>query len=215
LEQVPKRFLHNLLVDEAMKARLPHLLAVITILSAFSVALAEADDLKSGPQPGQLLPGPFHPFNVSGEHANHPHCLVCDFGLKPAVMVFVRDSAEVGKPVLTFLQKLDETVGKYQDVRLKAFTVFLSEDYAKPETRKQAVARVDDIAKKADLKYVVLAVDGPSGPEAYHLSKTADVTVILYEKHKVIANFAFAKDKLGDADIETILAVVAKLGAAK
>jgi len=161
------------------------------------------------------LPGPFHPFNINGDHANHPHCLVCDYGLKPVAMVFVRDASEIGKPVVNLLQKLDEAVDKFHNARLKGFAVFLSEDYAKEENRKEVLARMDEVVKKADLKHVVVAVDGPTGPEAYHLNKDVDVTVILYEKHKVVANFAFLKDKLNAQDTNAILTAVAKLATGK
>lgn len=42
---------------------------------AMSVALAD-DALKSGPQPGSKIPGPFHPTNVTGDKAGKKHCLV-------------------------------------------------------------------------------------------------------------------------------------------
>lgn len=42
---------------------------------AMSAALA-GDALKSGPQPGTNIPGPFHPTNVTGAQAGKKHCLV-------------------------------------------------------------------------------------------------------------------------------------------
>jgi hypothetical protein len=35
-----------------------------------------ADALESGPQPGQKLPGPFHPLNITGRAAGTKACLV-------------------------------------------------------------------------------------------------------------------------------------------
>ncbi len=52
------------------------------IVGAFAVvALASAgvmagDALKSGPQEGQNIPGPFHPTNITGAMAGKKHCLV-------------------------------------------------------------------------------------------------------------------------------------------
>jgi hypothetical protein len=41
------------------------------------VAGVRADEpLKSGPQVGQRIPGPFHPLNVTGEAANTKTCQV-------------------------------------------------------------------------------------------------------------------------------------------
>jgi hypothetical protein len=38
-------------------------------------ALAQ-DDLKSGPQVGKNIPGPFHPLNINGGKAGQKNCLV-------------------------------------------------------------------------------------------------------------------------------------------
>jgi hypothetical protein len=52
------------------------------IVGAFAVmALATAgvmagDALKSGPQEGRDIPGPFHPTNLTGAMAGKKHCLV-------------------------------------------------------------------------------------------------------------------------------------------
>jgi hypothetical protein len=37
---------------------------------------AGAAELKSGPQPGESIPGPFHPLNVTGSKAGQKHCLI-------------------------------------------------------------------------------------------------------------------------------------------
>jgi hypothetical protein len=37
---------------------------------------AGAADLKSGLQPGEKLPGPFHPLNITGAKAGQKYCLV-------------------------------------------------------------------------------------------------------------------------------------------
>jgi hypothetical protein len=40
------------------------------------VGSVRADDLKSGPQPGDTIPGPFSPLNVNGPTAGEKQCLV-------------------------------------------------------------------------------------------------------------------------------------------
>ncbi len=35
-----------------------------------------AEELKSGPQPGNAIPGPFHPLNVTGSAAGKKACQV-------------------------------------------------------------------------------------------------------------------------------------------
>jgi hypothetical protein len=52
------------------------------VVGAFAVAALVvtgvfADDaLKSGPQVGKGIPGPFHPLNVTGKKAGQKNCLV-------------------------------------------------------------------------------------------------------------------------------------------
>jgi hypothetical protein len=46
-------------------------------LTAMAMSIALGDDaLKSGPQPGKNIPGPFHPTNITGAQAGKKHCLV-------------------------------------------------------------------------------------------------------------------------------------------
>src|SRR5688572_7085012 len=50
----------------------------------------EKTSLKSGPQVGEELAGPFHPLNVNGKAAGKKHCLYCENGARPVAMVFAR-----------------------------------------------------------------------------------------------------------------------------
>jgi hypothetical protein len=155
-------------------------LPLILILSAGSNGAGHADpSLQSGPQPGQIIPGPFHFFNATGAHAGKPHCLVCEYGLRPVVMVFAREIPDAGssQPLISLLQKLDEAVGRYPQRRLRSFGVFLSNDATNPDTTREVARKLDDVAKGADLKNVVLAVGGPDGPQGYKLSKMTDKDV--------------------------------------
>ncbi len=52
---------------------------VVGVLSVALLAVASVtagDALKSGPQVGKNLPGPFHPLNCTGANADEKHCLV-------------------------------------------------------------------------------------------------------------------------------------------
>src|SRR5438132_10364298 len=155
------------------------LVPALFLAVGFSAALRADDALKSGPQPGEMIPGPFHYFNATGVHAGKPHCLVCEYGLRPVVMVFSREIPDAGaaQALVTLLQKLDEAVGRHQQARLRSCVVFLSNDAANEDATREVGKKLEDVAKSADLKNVVGAVGGPSGPEGYHISKDAGVTV--------------------------------------
>jgi hypothetical protein len=57
----------------------------------------------------------------------------------------------------------------------------------------------------------VLSVDNPAGPPGYHIAKDADVTVVLYTKHNVKANFAYKKGELTEEEVDKILQSVPKI----
>src|SRR5262249_8806910 len=89
------------------------ILAMIVVLTASRGACSAA--LESGPQAGEMIPGPFHYPNINGVHAGNPHCLVCEFGLRPAVLIFVREMASDKSPLAGLLQKLDATIERYKN----------------------------------------------------------------------------------------------------
>ena len=49
---------------------------VITAAVLVVAGATAGEALKSGPQVGQKLAGPFHPLNVTGKKAGEKHCLV-------------------------------------------------------------------------------------------------------------------------------------------
>jgi hypothetical protein len=177
--------------------------SVFAALAAFAcVGLVAASDLKSGPQVGDGIT-PFHPYNVFNaekpDQNGKQNCIVCQYGPKPAVLVFARNT---GKDVVEMIKKLDAEVGKVGQEKLGAAVIFLSADDNIKET-------VKEMAEKAGAKNVCLAVDSSKGPEAYKLSKDADVTVVLYKKHKVVANHAF--DKFDAACLEKVVGDLPKV----
>ena len=67
-------------------------------------------------------------------------------------------------------------------------------------------------AQKKGLKTVpVGAFEDADGPPSYQLHKDADVTVLLFTKQKVIANYAFRAGELTDKHIDEILKAVPHL----
>ncbi|HZU37988.1 MAG TPA: hypothetical protein VFA18_18855 [Gemmataceae bacterium] len=54
-------------------------------------------------------------------------------------------------------------------------------------------------------------MDEPSGPSHYHVARDADVTVVLYTKHTVKANYSFKKGEPGNKDIKQIVADLPKI----
>jgi hypothetical protein len=196
-----------------MRHALGTTLALLVILTGSGDGVRAAGELKSGPEPGQSLPGPFHYLNVTGPHAGNPHCLVCEFGLRPSVLVFTREIPAEKSPVTDLIQKLDEAVDRHKNTELRAGVVVLNEAFAKEQTRKESVRRLESSLR--ELKHVLVAVGSPAGPEAYKLNPKVDLTVLVYNNQRVVANFAYSKDQFTDKDVDAILAAVNKIVNAK
>ncbi|MBY0230320.1 MAG: hypothetical protein K2W96_13635 [Gemmataceae bacterium] len=151
--------------------------------------------MKSGPQAGEKLAGPFHPLNINGEKA----CPYCSNGDKPVAMVFARSAS---KDVETLAKKLEAACAKTDE--LASFFVFCSDADG-------LEAKLKKVAKDAELKKVVLSIDNPAGPKGYKVSKDAEVTVVLYKNRKVVENKTFADGKISEKDIEAICEAAMKM----
>jgi hypothetical protein len=99
------------------------------------------------------------------------------------------------------VKKLDAAVG---EKKIKAFVCFLNDD-------EKLADELKDLSKTAGIKNTPFAIDNPAGPDAYKIAKESDVTVLLYNKHKVEANHAFRKGELTPAAVETIVKDLSKI----
>jgi hypothetical protein len=186
---------------DTMKLTSTLALALALVVGASVLTAEEAKSVKSGPQTGEDLAGPFHPLNVTGKQAGKKACLYCSNGANPVAMVFAREASEdLGK----LLKKIDSCVEKNSDCKMGSFVVFCSDDEG-------LEAKAKKLAKDHDLKNVVLSIDNPAGPDGYKVNKDAEITVILYKDRNVKANMAFKKGEFKEKDIEKILEATSKI----
>lgn len=158
--------------------------------------------VKSGPQVGEnARPKPFYPLNLNGPTPDEKQCLVCRNGNNPVAMIFARETSE---PLTDLISKLDAETVKNAEKKMGSFAVFCNDAEGLP-------SKLKDIAKSQKLKAFVLAVDNPTGPDSYNIAKDAEVTVVLYNKSKVIANYSFKKGELKSGDVEKIVSDVSKI----
>jgi hypothetical protein len=159
------------------------------------------EKLKSGPQEGEKLAGPFHPLNVTGEKAGEKNCLYCQNGSNPVAMIFARN---LSKPLTKLIKKIDGCTAKNSECKMGSFVVFLNDSDDLEKTLKT-------MAEKQGIKKTVLSIDNPAGPKDYKVSKEADVTVVLYTDRTCKVNYAFKTGEMTDKDIQAILADVKKI----
>jgi hypothetical protein len=176
-------------------------LGLALALSATVALAADKAAVKSGPQVGEELAGPFHPLNVNGKKAGEKACLYCSNGSNPVAMVFARETS----PALTALvKKLDAACAKNTSNKMGSFVVFCSSEEG-------LEAKLKKMAKDANLKNVVLTIDNPAGPDKYNVSKDADVTVVLYVDRTCKANYTFKKGEMKEKDAETVIKALPKI----
>jgi hypothetical protein len=217
---------------------LPNLSFALVTFTVLAGTAAAQEGLKSGPQKGEFLPGVFHAYNLNGKFGiqrnekgelvkeGQYHCLVCEYGLQPVVLILAREP-KVGResPLMQLLKRVDEAIGKDQNSSLRGFVVFLSPDASSSVTeaglaedkrtkdpdklvaeavkRQELTERLEKLA--APLKNLVATYYPEAGPPKYNLSDKADVTVILYHKYKVLANHAFGEGQLTEQQIDPIM----------
>jgi hypothetical protein len=104
----------------------------------------------------------------------------------------------------SLVKRIDAETVKHAKNNMGSFVVFLSE--------KEGLAKeLKELADKEGVKETILTIDDIAGPEAYKVARQADVTVVLYNKRKVEANFAFRKGELNDQAIDKIVKDVSKI----
>jgi hypothetical protein len=177
-------------------------LTAVGVMALVSTSQGQGTTIKSGPQAGEKLAGPFHPLNCNGKSEGKKNCLYCENGLNPVAMVFARDNTpEVAK----LIKAIDAATVKHADWDMGSFVVFLSDKEALPQ-------QLTDLAKTEKLQKCVLSVDNPAGPEGYNVAKEAAVTVVLYRNRTAVVNHTYrSAGDLSEKAIQEIINDVSKI----
>ena len=193
---------------------------VLTLLACSMLMGQDEEKFVSGPQKGSFLPAPFECLNINGPAKGRLHCLVCKFALNPAVLIFAKEPGEGKDEALNdLLKQLDDVAEEYEYRGFSVGVIFLSpnardstnnaQEEKPAEIIKETVKReelVNRLKPRAEkLKHVILACYLPEGPKGYKLDAKADITVLFYERLKIIENYAFRPDALEAKDVEMIV----------
>jgi hypothetical protein len=163
---------------------------------------ASEEPCKSGPQMGQRC-GPYTALISTGPQRGQSYCYICETGDNPAVVIFARTLSDaLGK----LASQLDKAVIDHKKSDPQAWITFLSDDQVNLDPQ------VVKWSQKFAIRNIPLGIfEDPLGPPSYRLSKDADVTVLLFVKQKVIANFAFRAGELTDDKIKQVIGAVPSL----
>jgi hypothetical protein len=172
------------------------------LLLSSSLTLTLALTLPASEPPASGLPvgkrpGPYSFLVATGPQRGQQTCYICEQheGNKPAAVVFARTTSD---PLGKLMAKLDAAGIAHKDAGCKVWLTLLAE-----KADLEALAKW---AQKSGLKSApVGAFEDADGPPSYKLHKDADVTVILFTKQKVVANFAFRAGELDDKAIDKVM----------
>ncbi len=117
-------------------------------------------------------------------------------------MIFARG---ISDNLTSLVKKLDAETAKNKDARMGSFVVFLSDDEGMEK-------KLKDLAKKNKIENTILTlVEQKDGPPGYDIAKDAEITVVLYTKRNVKANYAFKKGELKEKDVKKIVGDIKKI----
>jgi hypothetical protein len=172
------------------------LVAFLCALCVFVVSSSAEEPCNSGLKPGQR-PGPYTALVAMGPERGQLHCYICETGDRPAVVVFARELSDgLGKLVT----RLDRALAEHKKAELRAWVTFLADDQPALDPK------VVRWGQQHAIRHVPLAVFGDAdGPPSYRLAKDADVTILLFVKQKVVANFAYRAGELTAARADEVL----------
>lgn len=156
------------------------------------------------------------------------HCLVCEYGLSPVVAVFVRADPKDGKvaPGLAKLAKAtDALIPKYRSDKLSAFVSFLTleggpklvkqadgteteapKEYPDDENRDARAKDVKDFYTSAMTPNVPFSLGPTTSPVVTGFGIGDEpVTVVVYNRLRIVNRWALKAEDLTDAKIAEIL----------
>ncbi len=178
-------------------------LGVLCVLCTHASA---EEPCKSGLDVGQR-PGPYSALISTGPQRGQSYCYVCETGDRPAVVIFVRSLSE---PLGKLVGRLDQAVRDHKKDELRAWVTFLSDNQLALDPQ------VVRWAEKYAVSSMPLGVfEDRDGPPSYRLGRDADVTVVVFVKRRVVADFAFRAGELNDEQAGRVLKALPKILAGK
>jgi hypothetical protein len=177
-------------------------LPVLCLVCALAGNTSAAEPCRSGLQPG-MRPGPYAAVVSTGPERGRSHCYICETGDQPAVVIFAHQLSE---PLGKLAHQIDGALGQHKAASLRGWVTFLNANQTAFDPKVVAWGQ------KHALRNLPLAVfEDPLGPPSYRLTAEADVTVLLFVRQRVVANFAFRAGELNDAGIAEVLKALPRI----
>jgi hypothetical protein len=160
------------------------------------------------------------------QYDDFPHDAVTAFGNNPVLGVFIREGSEPKDAAVgELLKKLDATLERNRDSFLQGFAIFLSRDarsaltekknenveelIAESKAREKLRKRLAELAEP--VKDLAVGFYPYESLKGYEIADAPGVTILVYAKHKVLANWAVPESKLEGEEIDRMMKDVDRL----
>lgn len=186
---------------------------ILSLLAALISMPVAAQDAGKALKAGDAVPGPFRIFVAADDRfdAKNPHvrtgkmhCFICEADLNPTIAVFARSAAAADAPAVKLAGSLNELVNAHRADKLGAFVAFLTlaKEYQEEDGRDAKAQAVKDVAAQAKTTGVPygLAAGKSAATDLYGLQESNDITVIFFDRMKVVKVWTFTADKPPKAD---------------
>jgi hypothetical protein len=177
------------------------------LVGVLGLAFVGADNpCVSGLPTGQRT-GPYSSVISTGPERGKAHCYICETGEKPAVIVFARSLSKELGPLAA---KIDKALADNKAADLRGWITFLNADQLKFDPK------VVSWSRELGLGHLPIGIfEDEGGPPAYRLNREADVTVLVCNKQKVAANFAFRSGEMTPARVAEIAKAIDEVAGKK
>jgi hypothetical protein len=178
---------------------------MLTTLAA-AILLVGGDSFPSGPKVGDKLPD-FKAHAHSGPDAGKEFKMLAKAKAGPTLLIFMHAQSDEGitRPGLQFLRPVDKYAAK-QD-KLATQIVWITGD----KDKTAAYLKRAESSLMLQSPVSICLDGGKDGPETYGLNDKVQITVLVCNDNKVVANFALS-DPNGTDSRKVITAVAKVLG---
>lgn len=159
---------------------------------------------------GQAIPGPFFPYNLTGNRETSYACPVTAFEDNPCILVFVPLGEEGSDTVKKLFTELDGALTRYKRDNLRAFVTIVEPKidgpiYQKDDERNAAADKLKAWIASLMVKSLNFGLDSAQGVKDWGIATDKGITIVLYQNYKVLGTQTIMAADLSDEKINALM----------
>ena len=159
---------------------------------------------------GNSIPGPFFPYNLTGNRETSYACPITAIEDNPCVLVFLQSGEEGSDSVKKLLTDLDNALSRYKRDNLHAFVIVVDSKidgtiHEKDDERNAAADKLKTWIGSLMLKSLNFGLDSAAGVKPWGIPSDKAVTAVLYQNYKVLGLHSLTTAELTDEKVGSLL----------